>query len=310
MRTATLGRTGLEITRVGFGAWAIGGGNWDWGWGDQDDEESVAAIQRALELGVNWIDTAAQYGLGHSEEVVARALEPWRVGEEVLVFTKCGHPWDPPLGIRTELKPGTIRRECEGSLRRLGVDRIDLYQFHHPDPKTPIEYSWGVMADLVREGKVRWAGLSNTNADLVARCEPILHVDSAQQELNLLRRSEIDALPSFVANGTGVIAYSPLATGLLSRPHDPERIPNLPAGARVAEADRIAAAVAPLEQVATSRGIPIAAIAVAWVLAQPGVTGAICGARTREQVEGWIDAAELDLDETELARLEAPATER
>jgi aryl-alcohol dehydrogenase-like predicted oxidoreductase len=158
------------------------------------------------------------------------------------------------------------------------------------------------MADLVREGKVRWAGLSNTNAELLARCEPILHVDSAQQELNLLRPSEIDALPAFVANDTGVLAYSPLATGLLSRPYDPERVPNLPKGARVAEADLVAPVVAALEEVATVRGVPIAVVAVAWVLAQPGVTGAICGARTPEQVDGWIGSDELDLDEIELDR--------
>jgi aryl-alcohol dehydrogenase-like predicted oxidoreductase len=309
MSVAKLGVSGPSISRLGIGGWQAGGTG-DWGGGpNSDDDAVIAAIRHAVERGVTWVDTAASYGLGHSEEVVARALEPWRIGEEVLVFTKCGHPWDPPLGIRTELKPSTVRRECEGSLRRLGVDRIDLYQFHHPDPKTPIEYSWGVMADLVREGKVRWAGLSNTNADLVTRCEPILHVDSAQQELNLLRRTEIDTLPTFIANGTGVLAYSPLATGLLSRPYDPERIPNLPAGARVADADQIASAAAALNEVATSRGTSIAEAAVAWVLARSGVTGAICGARTPDQVDGWIRADELDLDETELARLEAPATE-
>jgi aryl-alcohol dehydrogenase-like predicted oxidoreductase len=310
MSVSTLGISGPEISRLGIGGWQAGGTG-DWGGGPTSDDDAViAAIRHAVERGVTWADTAASYGLGHSEEVVARALEPWLLGEEVLVFTKCAHPWDPPLGLRTELKPATIRRECEDSLRRLGVERIDLYQFHHPDPKTPIEDSWGAMADLAREGKVRWAGLSNTNAELLARCEPILHVDAAQQELNLLRPSELEALPTFVANGTGVLAYSPLATGLLSRPYDPERAPNLPKGARVTEADRVASAVGALEQVASSRGVPIAAAAVAWVLAQPGVTGAICGARTPEQVDGWIRSDELALDETELALLDASATER
>jgi aryl-alcohol dehydrogenase-like predicted oxidoreductase len=304
MSLATLGISGPAISRLGIGGWQAGGTG-DWGGGpNSDDDASIAAIRHAVERGVTWVDTAASYGLGHSEEVVSRALEPWRIGEEVLVFTKCGHPWDPPLGIRTELKPSTIRRECEGSLSRLGVERIDLYQFHHPDPKTPIEDSWSLMADLVREGKVRCAGLSNTNAELVARCEPILHVESAQQELNLLRRTEIDALPSFVANGTGVIAYSPLATGMLSRAYDPERIAALSADdPHRTEGDEIAATLAALERVASSRGVSIAAVAVAWVLAQSGVTGTICGARSPEQVEGWIDAADLDLDEPALAEL-------
>jgi aryl-alcohol dehydrogenase-like predicted oxidoreductase len=266
----------------------------------------TAAIRHAVERGVTWVDTAASYGLGHSEEVVARALRPWRVGEEVLVFTKCGHPWDPPDRIRTDLSPSSIRRECEGSLRRLGVERIDLYQFHHADPRTSIVDSWGVMADLSAEGKVRWAGLSNMDTETLSVCEPILHVDALQPELNLLRRSALDALPWCLANGTGVIAYSPLASGLLSGAYDRERLNALPEDdPRLADADRVLAVDPRMRLIAARHDVPVASVAAAWVLAQPGVTGAICGARTVEQVDGWIAADDVGLTDADLAELDA-----
>ena len=306
MRHARLGRHGPWISRIGIGAWQASGTG-SWGSGPRSDDAAVmAAIRHAVERGVTWVDTAASYGLGHSEEVVARALRPWRVGEEVLVFTKCGHPWDPPDRIRTDLSPSSIRRECEGSLRRLGLERIDLYQFHHADPRTPIEDSWGVMADLCGEGKVRWAGLSNLDTESSGVCEPILHVDALQPELNLLRRSALDVLPWALANGTGVIAYSPLASGLLSGAYDRERLNALPDDdPRSTDAERVLTIVPRMRLIAARHDIPVAAVAAAWVLARSGVTGAICGARTVEQVDGWIAAADVGLTDADLAELDA-----
>ena len=191
MRTRRLGRAGPELGVVGFGAWAIGG-PWRFGWGEVDDDDSVAAIRRAVELGVNWVDTAAVYGLGRSEEVVGRALQPYRPGEEVLVFTKCGRRWEgrPNGEIGNDLRPESIREECERSLRRLGVERIDLYQAHWPDRTTGTlaEESWGAMAELVDEGKVRWIGVCNFDVDDLERCEAVRHVDSVQPPLSLLAR--------------------------------------------------------------------------------------------------------------------------
>jgi aryl-alcohol dehydrogenase-like predicted oxidoreductase len=229
VKSAILGTSGPEITRVGFGAWQASGTG-PWGSGPRsDDDAAIAAIRRAIERGVSWVDTAASYGLGHSEDVVRRALEPWRIGDEVLVFTKCGHPWDPPDGIRTDLAPDSIRRECEGSLRRLGVERIDLYQFHHADRATPVEESWAMMAGLVREGKVRWAGVPNFDVPLLERCEAIAHVDSVQPELNLLRRDALgDVIPWCRDHGAGVIVYSPLATGALAGVYDRAGLLELP----------------------------------------------------------------------------------
>jgi aryl-alcohol dehydrogenase-like predicted oxidoreductase len=281
MRSETLGASGPEISRIGIGGWQAGGRG-PWGGGARSDDDAViAAIRQAVERGVTWVDTAASYGLGHSEEVVRRALEPWRIGDEVLVFTKCGHPWDPPDRIRTDLTPVSIRRECEGSLRRLGVERIDLYQFHHADPSTPVEESWATMGDLVREGKVRWAGVSNFDVALLERCDPIHRVDSVQPELNLLRRQALDdVIPWCRDHRVGVIVYSPIATGEL---------------------------VGRLRRVAERLNVHAAALAVAWCLKRPGVTAAICGARTREQVEGWVGATDLELSTGTLAELESIA---
>ena len=228
--TRRLGSRGPQITELGFGAWAIGGGDWAYGWGPQDDADSVAAIHRALERGAGWIDTAAVYGLGHSEEVVARALRG--MADRPLVFTKCGMVWqDQSDGVpRPNLRPDEILRECEDSLRRLGVERIDLYQFHWPDTMTgtPVEESWGVMADLVQQGKVRWAGVSNFDVVLLERCEPILHVDSLQPPFNAVQREAGgDVIPWCHANGTGVIVYSPMMSGLLTQRFSAERVASL-----------------------------------------------------------------------------------
>ena len=228
MRTRRLGSAGPEITTVGFGAWAIGG-PWRFGWGSVNDEDSVAAVRHAVELGVNWVDTAAVYGLGHSEEIVRRALEPYRAGEDVYVFTKCGRRWEgrPEGVIENDLRPESIREECDASLRRLGVERIDLYQAHWPDwtTGTLLEDSWGTMAELVDEGKVRWIGVSNFDESLLARCEAIRHVDSVQPTLSLLQRGSLQAIIPWAAeHGAGVICYSPMASGLLTGSFDRERL--------------------------------------------------------------------------------------
>jgi aryl-alcohol dehydrogenase-like predicted oxidoreductase len=314
--TRRLGSAGPEITTLGLGAWAIGGA-WRFGWGPQDDDESIAAIHRALELGVGWIDTAAAYGLGHSEEVVRRALDG--VAERPLVFTKCGLVWhDQPDGVpRENLRPAEIRRECEDSLRRLGVETIDLYQFHWPDVNTgtPVEESWGTMADLVREGKVRWAGVSNFDLDMLRRCEPILHVDSLQPPFNLVQREATHLAGWCRDNGTGVIVYSPMMSGLLTEAFSAGRMAALdpgdwrhgmPAVFGEPALGRNLALRDALVPVAERHGTSVGAVAVAWTLAWGGVTGAIVGARRPAQVDGWIGAADValtaaDLDEIAVA---------
>ncbi len=312
-----LGNQGPEITRVGFGAWAVGGGGWAYGWGPQDDTSSLAAMRHALELGVNWIDTAAVYGLGHSEEVVGRLLRELPVDERPLVFTKCGLVWDiehPMAETKRILAPASIRRECEASLRRLGVERIDLYQFHRPDDSgVPVEDSWGEMTRLVAEGKVRWAGVSNFGVELLEPCEKIRHVDSLQPPLSLIRRGALDAeIPWCAAHGTGVIVYSPMQAGLLTDRWTKERVqqlapddwrrgsPNFQSPAL----ERNLALRDALAPVARRHGATIAAVAVAWTLTRPGVTGAIVGARSPEQVDGWIGAARLELTPADLAEID------
>jgi aryl-alcohol dehydrogenase-like predicted oxidoreductase len=313
-----LGRDGPEITRVGFGAWAIGGGGWSFGWGGQDDLASVTAIRRALELGVNWVDTAAVYGLGHSEEVVGRALAGLAASDRPHVFTKCGLTWDssrPMVPARRSLAPDSIQRECEASLGRLGVDVIDLYQFHWPDESgVPVEESWGAMLDLRRQGKVRWCGVSNFDVDLLERCEQVGHVDSLQPPFSLIHRgTAVDLLSWCAAHGTGVIAYSPMQSGLLTDSFSADRVASLASDDwRRQSADftppgleRNLALRDSLRPVAERHGVPVAAVAVAWPLAFEAVTGAIVGARSPAQVEGWIPAANLRLTEAELDEISA-----
>ncbi len=305
MRTGTLGPAGPLISRLGIGGWQAGGTG-PWGAGPSaDDRDVIAAIRRAIELGVTWVDTAASYGLGHSEEVVARALRPWRAGDEVFVFTKCGHPWQPPGRIRTDLGPASVRAECEASLRRLGVERIDLYQFHHPDPATPVEESWEAMARLVQAGKVRWAGVSNFGVALLERCEAIRHVDSVQPELSLLRRDAArDVIPWCLAHGTGVIVYSPLASGLLAGTRDRAALEAMSAEDRhFLSPDQIGQITGRLGAVARRLGSSLSTLAAAWALATDGVSGAICGARRPGHVQGWIAAADIVLDQASLAEI-------
>jgi len=228
MQTRKLGYTDLHLTKVGLGTWAIGGGGWAYGWGPQDDAESMAAIRRALDLGINWIDTAAVYGLGHSEEIIGRALAGRR--DEVIIATKCGLVWDEgsttPYG---RLKAESVRREAEASLRRLEVEVIDLYQIHWPDPDADIEEAWGVIADLIREGKVRYGGVSNFSVEQLKRVQAIHPVASLQPPYSMLRRGiEEDLLPYCAANDIGVIAYSPMQAGLLTGKFTKERVANLP----------------------------------------------------------------------------------
>jgi aryl-alcohol dehydrogenase-like predicted oxidoreductase len=293
------------LSRVGIGGWQAGGRG-PWGGGPRsDDDLSIAAIRHAIEGGVTWVETAASYGLGHSEEVIARALEPWRVGEDVLVFSKCGHPWEAPDRIWTELSPESIRRECEGSLRRLRVERIDLYLFHHADPNTPVEESWATLADLVAAGKVRWAGVSNFTVDLLERCQAIRAVDFVQPELNLLRPAAAeDVIPWCRDHHARVITYSPQASGLLAAPASEARLaaPD-PEGLRGLHPEAIARLNLDLAGIAARIGTTMSALAVAWVLQVPGVTGAICGARTPAQVDAWLPAGTLTLSEEVLREI-------
>jgi aryl-alcohol dehydrogenase-like predicted oxidoreductase len=319
--TRTLGSSGLQITPVGFGAWAAGGGGWSFGWGPQDDDDSLAAMRRAVEHGVNWIDTAPVYGLGHSEEIVGRLLSSLPSGERPLVFTKCGLIWDESdrmLQSKRVLQPDSIRRECEASLRRLGVERIDLYQFHWPDQTgTPVEDSWAAMARLVDEGKVRAIGVSNFDVALLERCEKVRHVDSLQPPFSLIRREVAQAeIPWAAGHRTGVICYSPMQSGILTDGFDAGRV------ARLAEDDwrrrspefqppRLERNIAlrdALRPVAARHGVSVSAIAVAWTLAWPGVTGAIVGARSAEQVDGWIAAARVSLTPADLDEIAAAVT--
>ena len=310
--TRPLGSSGLNITTVGFGSWAVGGGGWSYGWGPQDDSESIATMRHALELGVNWIDTAAVYGLGHSEQVVGRLLRDLPASKRPFVFTKCGLIWDtknPMSEPGRVLKPESIRSECEASLRRLGIERIDLYQFHWPDPDTPVEESWSEMDKLVKEGKVRAAGVSNFDVDLLERCEAIRHVDSLQPPFSLINRKVGEKeIPWCEKHHTGVICYSPMQSGLLTESFTAARVsrmaaddwrrrspefnePNLSRNLVLRDA---------LGPIAKRHGTSVSAVAIAWTLAWPGVTGAIVGARTPAQVDGWIQAASLKLSAADL----------
>jgi aryl-alcohol dehydrogenase-like predicted oxidoreductase len=310
MRTAVLGRTGVEITRVGFGAWAIGGSGWDWGWGAQDDDDSIAAIHGALELGVNWIDTAAQYGFGHSEEVVARALEG--VEPRPLVFTKGGQPEGPNRSTVQTLKRDSLRREAEGSLQRLRVDALDLYQIHWPIPDDEIEEGWSTFAELKEEGLVRHIGVSNFSVAQLERAEAIAPVETLQPPYSLLDRDvEDEVLPWCREHGLGVIVYSPMASGMLTGRMTRERIESLPDDDWRSQSDtfrepqlsRNLELVERLKAVGERHGVEPGAVAVAWTLQNPAVTGAIAGFRRPDQVEPIVAAADLELDERDLAEL-------
>ena len=313
METRTLGNSDLNITPVGYGAWAIGGSGWQFAWGSQDDNDSIAAIHRSLELGVNWIDTAAVYGLGHSEEVVAKALKSW-TGARPYIFTKCGLRWDSRGQVQKVLKAESIRGEVEDSLRRLDVDVIDLYQIHWPpDPDSPeLEEGWQTMADLKREGKVRWIGVSNFNVQQLQRAAAIAPVTSLQPRYSLVHREvEGEILPYCERQGIGVIVYSPMASGLLTGAMTRERISELPKDDwRKGHADfnepnlsRNLALVERVQQIAKHHGRSPGEIAIAWTLKNPAVTGAIVGARNAKQAEGVMRAGDLNLSGDEVLEI-------
>ncbi len=314
-----LGSAGPEITRVGFGSWAIGGAGWASSWGVQDDDQAVAAMRHAVERGINWIDTAAIYGVGHSEELVGRLLRELPDGERPLVFTKCGLMWDPADPMKPawrDLESSSLRAQCEASLRRLGVETIDVFQFHRPDTDTgtPVEESWGELGRLIDEGKVRWGGLSNFDIDLLDRCENVRHIDCIQPAFSLIRRQAAAAwIPWSAAHGTGVIVYSPMGAGLFTDRFSLERARSFPADdwrSRNAEflppnVERNIALRDALKPIAMKQRATVAEVAVAWTLHWPGITAAIVGARSPDQVDGWIGAASLDLDAADLETISA-----
>ena len=319
METRKLGNSGMHIMPVGYGAWAAGGPGWDFAWGAQDDSDSIAAMHRSLELGVNWIDTAAVYGAGHSEEVVARALKDWR-GKRPYIFTKCAMRWDEKGHVSKVHTAASIRQECEASLRRLQVEVIDLYQIHWPpeDNGPGLEESWGTLAALQKEGKVRWMGVSNFGVEQIQRAEKIAPVTSLQPPYSLLRRRiENEILAYCERRGIGVIVYSPMLSGMLTGAMTRERAGNLPADDwrrnnpefREPRLSQNLELVERLKKVAARYKTTAGAIAIAWTLRLPAVTGAIVGARNAKQAEGVMRAGEIELTPQDLAEIEGTAAQ-
>jgi aryl-alcohol dehydrogenase-like predicted oxidoreductase len=314
MQTRKLGNSDLHITPVGYGAWAIGGAGWQFGWGSQDDNDSISAIHRSLELGVNWIDTAAVYGLGHSEDVVARALKSWS-GPRPYVFTKCGLRWDAKGNVKKVLSPDSIRREVEDSLRRLSLGTIDLYQIHWPpDPDSPeLEEGWSALASLQRQGKVGWIGVSNFSVQQLRRAQALAPVTSLQPPYSLVHREiEDQVLPYCLGAGIGAIVYSPMASGLLTGAMTRERAAQLSRDDwRKSHPDftepnlsRNVALVERLREIAERHNRSAGEVAIAWTLHNPAVTGAIVGARNARQAEGVMRAGELRLTNEEVNKIE------
>ncbi|HEY2235438.1 MAG TPA: aldo/keto reductase [Candidatus Angelobacter sp.] len=307
MEKRRLGNSDLEITPIGIGAWAIGGGGWEFGWGPQEDNDSIAAIHEGLDRGINWIDTAAAYGLGHSEEVVARALQGR--SNRPYVFTKCSLVWNPSGEIGHSLKAASIRHECEQSLRRLKVDTIDLYQIHWPIPDEDIEQAWTELARLKEEGKVRNIGVSNFDAQQMQRAMDIAPVTSVQPPYSLLaRQAEGDILPFAAHHGIGVIVYSPMYSGLLSGKMTRERIASLPpddwrsrnCNFQEPLLSHNLRLVELLREIGLRHDLTPGEVAIAWTLNNPAVTGAIVGVRSKEQVMGIIEAGDFRLSATEV----------
>jgi aryl-alcohol dehydrogenase-like predicted oxidoreductase len=314
MRTRKLGNSDLNITPVGFGAWAIGGAGYDFGWGPQEDADSIAAIHRALDLGVNWIDTAAVYGIGHSEEVVAKALSAWK-GAWPYVFTKCAMRWDSQGRVTKVHKRDSILKECDDSLRRLRVDVIDLYQIHWPpeDDGPDVEESWQAMADLKKQGKVRWIGVSNYSVEQMKRLEKIAPITSDQPPYSLLRRKiESDVLPYCEQHNIGTIIYSPMLSGLLTGAMTRERAENLPADDwrtrnpefREPKLSKNLELVERMRVVGKRYNRSPGEVAIAWTLRLPAVTGAIVGARNASQAKVVMSTGELTLSRQDIAEIE------
>ena len=311
MKTRQLGNTDMQITPIGFGTWAIGGGGYQFGWGPQDDEQSIATINHALDLGINWIDTAAVYGLGHSEEVVARALKGR--SKRPYIFTKCARVWDEHGNITGNLKAQSIRRECENSLRRLQTDVIDLYQMHRPDPEPDIEEGWSTMAELNKEGKVRYIGVCNFNVSQMRRIMQIAPISSLQPPYSIIHPDvENGILPFCQEHNIGVIVYSPMVSGLLTGSMTRERIANLPEDDwrrrspdfQEPRLSRNLALVERLTDIGFMHNLTPGVVAIAWTLRNPAVTGAIVGGRHPEQVDGIIRAAEFRLTDSEIAQID------
>jgi len=317
MELRQLGNSDLQLTRVGFGAWAIGGSGWEFAWGRQEDSDSVAAILRSLELGVNWIDTAAVYGTGHSEEVVARALKQWK-GRRPFVFTKCVLRWDENRRVYPDHSAASIQKECEDSLGRLATEVIDLYQMHWPpkDNGPALEEAWQAMNELKKAGKVRWVGVSNFDVAKMKRASAVTPVTSDQPPYSIIRRAvEAEILPYCERNGIGVISYAPMASGLLTGSMTRERAAALPADdfrsrnpefrePRLAKNIEL---VERLRKVGARHGRGPGEVAIAWVLRHPAITGAIVGARNAKQAEGVMRAADLKLSQEEIAEIESVA---
>jgi aryl-alcohol dehydrogenase-like predicted oxidoreductase len=309
MQKKKLGNSDMELSPLGFGSWAVGGGDWQFSWGPQDDNDSVAAIHKALELGVNWIDTAAVYGLGHSEEVVARALKS--TSHKPYVFTKCGLVWDEKRQVSNSLKQ--IRREIEDSLRRLSVETIDLYQVHWPKPDEEVEEAWGVMADLQKQGKVRWIGVSNFSVDQMKRAMKIAPITSNQPPYSMLNRAvEETILPFCMENNIGTINYAPMHSGLLTGAMSKERVANFSSDDFRRNAknyqepllSRNLAVAEFLKTIGARHGVSAGVVAIAWTLHHPAITAAIVGGRSAKQVEGVMPAEKFRLSEEEFGEIQ------
>jgi aryl-alcohol dehydrogenase-like predicted oxidoreductase len=310
MQKKRLGNSDLDLTPIGVGAWAMGGGGWAFAWGPQDDAQSIAAIHAALDGGVNWIDTAAVYGLGHSEEVVARALAGR--ANRPYVFTKCERTWNEKGEIRPVLKADSVRRECEASLRRLRVDTIDLYQIHWPEPDEDVEEAWSALAKLKEEGKVRWIGVSNFKAGQLERCNAIAPVTSLQPPYSAISPEvETEILPYCLQRQVGVIVYSPMKSGLLTGKMTRERVANFPPDDFRKKAinfqepllSRNLALAELLAKIGARHGRSAGEVAIAWTLRHPAVTGAIVGLRSPEQAKEVLGAMEFRLSEAEIAEI-------
>lgn len=316
MQKRQLGNSDLHITTIGVGAWAMGGGGWQFAWGPQDDDASIAAIRAALDAGINWIDTAAVYGTGHSEEVVARALQG--VSPKPYIFTKCARVWDENRRVGSCLKAASVRRECEDSLRRLQVDVIDLYQVHWPEPDEDIEEGWTEMARLREEGKVRWIGVSNFSAAQMKRAQAIAPITSLQPPYNILTRGiEREELPYCRENNIGVLAYSPMKSGLLTGKMTRERIAAMPPDDfrqrtphfQEPRLSRNLELVELLRRIGARHGRNPGEVAIAWVLRHPAVTAAIVGMRSAGQAREMLGAADFRLSPEEIAEIEGFAVE-
>jgi aryl-alcohol dehydrogenase-like predicted oxidoreductase len=311
MVTRQLGWTDLQLTTIGLGTWALGGGKWQWGWGPQDDQQSKLTIQRAIELGINWIDTAAIYGLGRSEEVIGETLRVMK--KKPIIATKCSLVWGEDRIVSSSLKRESVRKEVEESLKRLSVEVIDLYQIHWPDPEEEVEEGWGTIADLIAEGKIRYAGVSNINVEQLERIRPIHRVASLQPPYSMLRRGIEDEILEYCSkHDIGVIVYSPMQKGILTEKFSRDWAQNLPDSDHRARDSRFlepelsvnAEFVEGLRKMAKEKGKTVAQLAIAWTLRRPEVTAAIVGARKPHQIEETVQAGEWELGENEIEQIE------